>query len=75
MSAVQRSLFDNGHNVILTVFTPFLDNKRVKYTEVNSELPTNVEMDAVESFKIFGNLMLMVPFIMIISRIFLLYRL
>jgi glucuronosyltransferase len=52
MSAILRSLSENGHNV--TAFTPFSDGNRVNYTEVYVEIPTIVGMNAVESLNVFG---------------------
>jgi glucuronosyltransferase len=66
MSAVLRSLSDNGHNV--TVFTPFIDGNRVNYTEVYVELPSIMLLDAVETLNTFGKPMVMVPLLMNMTR-------
>ncbi|XP_025198643.1 UDP-glucuronosyltransferase 2B2-like isoform X1 [Melanaphis sacchari] len=66
VSAVLRTLSDNGHNV--TVFTPFLDGNLFNYTEVYVDLPTKVSLDAVETLNTFGKTTIMVPFLMDLSR-------
>ncbi|XP_025419519.1 UDP-glucuronosyltransferase 2A3-like, partial [Sipha flava] len=55
MSAVLRALTDRGHNV--TVFTPFLDGDRDRYTEVHVRdgvLMGAVGMDAMELIRDIG---------------------
>ncbi|XP_060853245.1 UDP-glucosyltransferase 2-like isoform X2 [Rhopalosiphum padi] len=68
LSAVLRSLSDNGHNV--TVFTPFPDGNRVNYTEVYIELPSKISLDAVETLNTFGIPTVMIPLVMNMTRYF-----
>ncbi|CAI6346251.1 unnamed protein product [Macrosiphum euphorbiae] len=68
MSAVLRSLTDNGHNV--TVFTPFPDGNRANYTEVYLDLPSKVEMDIEETLNVFGKPTAIIPILMNMTRYF-----
>nr|WIG62511.1 UDP-glucuronosyltransferase 2B2-like protein [Rhopalosiphum padi] len=68
MSAILRSLSENGHNV--TVFTPFSDGNRVNYTEVYIDIPINVGMNAIESLNMFGEPTSMISVVMNMSRHF-----